>query len=107
MKLLKNKTDNTKVAIIAVGKDDAEVLQFLYDNHICFGFYQLSHYVSELPNSEQPTKLLGELRDTGLDVQAIAFINEVKGFVPEYPKKEVPTKDEKRQQSLLKLMEDL
>ena len=85
MIILRNKKDNTKAMIIATSEDDEKVLQFLFDNHIVWGFYQLLHIGRGHNGDMEIVKQVLAKYPTAL---AIANLSSPEGFVPKYEKVE-------------------
>jgi hypothetical protein len=74
MKLLKSKSDETKVIVLATSEDDIEVLKTLWDNKVIFGAYTLIEVGKNTDTSYN--KIIEKYPDTKL----IMRINLVAGF---------------------------
>lgn len=85
MILLRNKSDNTKSILIALDDNDHKVLEFMFNNHIVWGFYRLIHVGEK--NDKYP--IVKQLKKKFPTVKAIAQLSCPDGFVPKYQKEEV------------------
>lgn len=85
MIVLRNKYDNTKSLLIGLSQDDEKVLQFIYDNNIMWGFYQLIH-INE--SNKLAHDMVKKVISKFPSATAIAFLSCPEGYVPKYDKVE-------------------
>lgn len=85
MKLLTNNKNKTKALLIAESEDDYKVLRFLYDEHICWGFYQILT-VSDNTKNEANVEALIKRYPT---LVGVGWMHCPTGFVSAYKKKEI------------------
>ena len=80
-----NKTDSTKALLIGTNEDDHTVMQFIFDNHIMWGFHTLIHINDNNKDSILVKQILAEYPTA----VCIAKLTCPEGFVPNYPKEEI------------------
>lgn len=85
MILLRNKNDNTKSLLVGVNEDDHKVLQFIFDNHIMWGFHTFVH----INDKNKDDMLVKQMLARHPEAVCIAQLTCPEGFVPKYDKQEI------------------
>jgi len=85
MKFLISKSDNKKGILLAFGEDDLKTLRILHENKIVFGMYLVWFRQDDRP-IEKLDKQIQPIIAKFPSAEGLAFINIIKGFVPQAEK---------------------
>jgi len=85
MILLVNKKDNTRAIFLAESDSDIKVLSFLYETHVCWGFYQ----IAIVTDSNKKVAQVAPILKLYPNCKGIGWLHSPTGFVEDYQKRKI------------------
>lgn len=102
MEVLTSKERKERAILIGRSENDKKTLRFLFDNHVCWGFYLLWEAPAEIKFGKADDEgLIKALAKKYPDAQAFGVFHSSQGFVPPYEKDSQPPPERNEEQEKL------